>query len=813
MRRPSAHPALLAFAILVSCTQSAWAAWPHSPYVNLAVCTAAAAQSSPKIASDGNGGAYTTWNDARAGTFKLFVQHLTAAGIVDPTWTPNGTPIASTGGNQLPGDIIADGSGGAFVAWSDARAGQNDIYVTHLKAAGVDPAWPVNGLAVCTASNFQVLPLMTLDGAGGVIVTWGDMRSGTNNDVYAQHVTAAGIVDPAWTTNGVALCTAAFDQLPNTIITDGAGGAIIAWADPRATGSSTDIYAAHVTATGLPDPAWPSGGLLINNSLNSQVNPIAVPDGSGGALIVWQDARSGTNDIYVMRALASGVVDPTWPSGVGLCTATGDQQLGGAVSDGANGLIACWRDFRTGTGDVYAGHIGTAPYPDPTWPANGLAVCTATSEQAPTSICSDGRGGAIVAWQDFRSGNWDVYAQHVLATGVVDATWPVNGAAVCQASNSQVNATLVTDGASGVIAAWEDSRTSVQDIYAQRVDRFGYLVGDPGIASVRDVPNDQGGEVKLSWNASYLDDALYGSSTIASYQIFRSVAPNRAAALVASGIRADEPRAELNGAPRLMTTRTGAQTYYWEFVQSQSAYQFAGYSDVVPTGSDSTGASNLRTYFLVRAVASNPSLFWNSQPDSGYSVDNLAPATPAPFTGAYRSGTTYLHWGASHEADFADYRLYRGTSADFVPGPGTLVGALADTGYADAGPAGAYYKLSAVDAHGNESAFALLPPTATTDAAPPLARGLWLGRAMPNPAREGAVIAFALPSAGPVTLAIYDQRGRCVRVLAHGALGPGEHRVQWDGRTDRGLAAASGVYFYRLQAAGRLLSGRVALVR
>ena len=107
--------------------------------------------------------------------------------------------------------------------------------------------------------------------------------------------------------------------------------------------------------------------------------------------------------------------------------------------------------------------------------------------------------------------------------------------------------------------------------------------------------------------------------------------------------------------------------------------------------------------------------YWSSAPDSGYSVDNLPPVAPAPFTGNFSAGATHLHWGENREPDLAGYRLYRGSSAGFVPGPGNLIAAKPDTGYSDAGPAGNYYRLSAVDIHGNESGFALLTPANTSD--------------------------------------------------------------------------------------------------
>ena len=85
------------------------------------------------------------------------------------------------------------------------------------------------------------------------------------------------------------------------------------------------------------------------------------------------------------------------------------------------------------------------------WPhslGTNLPVSTATGDQySPTGV-SDGAGGAIVTWYDFRGGsNYDIYAQHVLASGAVDGAWPANGRALCTAANVQYIPTIVSDGA------------------------------------------------------------------------------------------------------------------------------------------------------------------------------------------------------------------------------------------------------------------------------------------------------------------------------------------------------------------------------
>ena len=59
------------------------------------------------------------------------------------------------------------------------------------------------------------------DGTGGVMAAWTDLRDGETFDVYAQHVSAAGVVDVAWAVDGQLMCGATGDQYSSVIVSDG----------------------------------------------------------------------------------------------------------------------------------------------------------------------------------------------------------------------------------------------------------------------------------------------------------------------------------------------------------------------------------------------------------------------------------------------------------------------------------------------------------------------------------------------------------------------------------------------------------------
>ena len=83
----------------------------------------------------------------------------------------------------------------------------------------------------------------------------------------------------------------------------------------------------------------------------------------------------------------------------------------------------------------------------------------------------------------------------------------------------------------------------------------------------------------------------------------------------------------------------------------------------------------------------------------------------------------------------------------------------------------------------------------------------------PTPFNAEVTIPFALAEAGPVRLTVYNLMGQQIRVLADGWVAAGAHRVRWDGRTDMGVEAASGVYWAVLQAGGAVETAKLALIR
>jgi len=220
----------------------------------------------------------------------------------------DGIPICAVVGTQSAPALASDGAGGALVAWSESRDLDEDVYIQRIDLNG-DTLWAAAAVDVCAAGQRQRNMQLVADGREGAIVVWEDNRGGPlTTDIYAQRIDSTGAA--VWTANGIVVCSAAYDQIGPQALSDGSGGAIVAWSDARYnyfTNPPYDVFAQRVSGEGLVK--WKQNGIRVCAAENAQGMPRIAGDGSGGAFVAWQDFRSGiSNDIFVQRIDAAGHV-------------------------------------------------------------------------------------------------------------------------------------------------------------------------------------------------------------------------------------------------------------------------------------------------------------------------------------------------------------------------------------------------------------------------------------------------------------------------------------------------------------------------
>ena len=418
-------------------------------------------QGEPTLAFDGT--TYlVVWFDERDGVGDSNI-YGTRVDKTGAALDPAGIPICTASGGQRHPDLAFNGTD-YLVLWLDERTSvASDIYASRVSIAGtvLDTA----GIAVCTEADVQQRPGVVQDQTGFLTV-WQDRRNGTDSDIYGARLDGNGAVLDA---GGVAL-VAANETQERPVVIKGQTDFLVTWHDTRSGGS--DIYGARITSDPIAGIGLLDGqGFVVSRGFNGQLTPAIASDGAG-FLVVWQDRRNGLDlDIFGTRVdSTNGVLDP---AGIPISTATGDQAQPRLAFDGTRYLVV-WQDERNGTADIYGARVDLA---GTVLDSTGIAISSATDQQQQPDV--DGNSsGFLVAWQDHRSTTgWDVYGARVDGAGnVLDAS----GTSISAVALDQTRP-AVAASSSGFLVAWQDRRNATWDVYASRLDSAGVVLDAGGL--------------------------------------------------------------------------------------------------------------------------------------------------------------------------------------------------------------------------------------------------------------------------------------------------------------------------------------------
>lgn len=348
----------------------------------------------------------------------------------------------------------------------------------------------------------------------------------------------------------------------------------------------------------------------------------------------------------------------------------------------------------------------------------------------------------------------------------------------------------------------------------------------PSIASITDVPNDQGKQVTVTWNGACLD-TVGAEQPIRFYGIWRNDGNSTSSAN--SGETNHSPANATwvttfdDMATGIHTATSGdryvldsdGQNEVWTFIGEVPAVQFEQYRLVAPTVFDSTAADGIVwSVFFVSAHTDEPDVWYASAPDSGYSVDNLAPSVPSGLMAFAGEKAIALQWQPNSDEDFKHYTVYRDIASNFQLAEPLAF--TADTSFVDNSVELGqtyYYKITATDFSGNESqpSNEVSLVITSVEARSGIPKEFVLEQNYPNPFNPETTIRYQLPQAGHVELTIFNALGEKVRTLVDRREAAGSYQVRWDGRGDGGKAVSSGLYLYRIQT-GHFVQTRKMLV-
>ena len=154
----------------------------------IAVSTETDRQYKPRIKGDSQG-VFVVWSDTRFSNDNLndiFAQKLTLEDGL--AWTTAVSVCSNQAGDQTQTRLSSDGQGGTFITWMDDRnqANFDDIFIQHINSSG-ESSYSNDGIGLAVSDGLQINPLVRPDGAGGAFIVWGDYRTGSLS-IFGQNI-------------------------------------------------------------------------------------------------------------------------------------------------------------------------------------------------------------------------------------------------------------------------------------------------------------------------------------------------------------------------------------------------------------------------------------------------------------------------------------------------------------------------------------------------------------------------------------------------------------------------------------------------
>ncbi len=353
--------------------------------------TPAGNRSQPSVAFDGTN-FLVVWTEVIGAQSDILGAQVDGnGGAAHPAFLISSSPAV----NDVGPDVAFDGSS-FLVVWEQQLQPTNaDIVGRRVTTTGSATGSVV---PLVNLTSVQRAPAVAGNTAsGGFYVVWHDCRVGGNCDIFGGRVSYTGANLDG---NGVQVSLSTKNDFVPDVAFNGTRYLVV-WED-QFNASDDDILMSLVTAANVVQ----GGGSIVANPSGRQRDPAVASNGTGW-YVVWEDARSGTNDIYGQPITSEGV--PPDFLGTPICTIADEQNDAAIVFNGS--YLAAWRDRRNGTnGDILVSRIATnGTITDP----NGFVVTNTTADEDSPAVSKGPGGGWAVDYENGPAGTTSIVQRAV----------------------------------------------------------------------------------------------------------------------------------------------------------------------------------------------------------------------------------------------------------------------------------------------------------------------------------------------------------------------------------------------------------------
>jgi hypothetical protein len=248
------------------------------------------------IIADNEGGAFLFWLENQNNKSILFAQHIDSTGKL--LWGKTAIALSNSNQTVLSYSVQKSDFSAIYLAWQIQKS-EKEIYHQLLSFNG-KMLWGQGGKIATNKKGNKTNPqVLTADST--IILSWTN-EINKDKDIFIQKFNIKGM--HRWK-DDVAVIQLPRDQFGQKILSDGKGGAIVAWIDKRLESVRPDIYAQRISSAGKQ--LWGSLGIAIASHNNSEKSyPSIISDLRGGVVAIFKEIRESKGEIYAQKIFNTG---------------------------------------------------------------------------------------------------------------------------------------------------------------------------------------------------------------------------------------------------------------------------------------------------------------------------------------------------------------------------------------------------------------------------------------------------------------------------------------------------------------------------
>jgi hypothetical protein len=463
---------ILFFIVFVMASGLSMAQWSLDPAANNLVGGISGDDVIPKVATASDGNTYISWFSQESGNYNVRMQLFDPAG--NELWANGGILISDHTSMSWLTDynLSVDKENCAIVGFQDIRNGNNNIHVYKISPSG-QFLWGANGLSLSENTAFEPYPVIQNLADNSTVFAWQSQDTAGQGVIRLQKIGSDSTRH--WGQWGIIYNSSNPDEnyiYPSLVASDNNSVILIFHKQTGSWNSPKYIYAQKFDANGAL--VWAQDMAIFSGSGVPIIPSITCEsDSANGAVICWHDTRQGMGmfNVYVQRITSTGILLFT-PGGQVVTTSGNYIQMNPSMT-----YVPSTQEVYTffNLENVDQNQWGLAGQKiDATgqllWGNAMLTLIPVSSVDIGSIRVRRSAGQVLVTYTLYDFGNFiDAEIKATLLDASGTAVWTPSVSTICSVQSGKGHQVTGYYGAHQWVLAWEDDRSGNADVYAQNI--------------------------------------------------------------------------------------------------------------------------------------------------------------------------------------------------------------------------------------------------------------------------------------------------------------------------------------------------------